>query len=502
MTLDSFYDTLLHGEGVIAGSVLLVAGLAIALVLRSVVDVSHRVRLRTPTQMLVAGGLLLIALDFAWLPPRLAHWFSFLPVALLLLGYGRLLSVAIFDYLMGRRFQTQSPRILRDIVDGLFSALALLITLGALGVEPGSLLTTSAVLTAVLGLSLQDTLGNLFAGLALQAQRPFGVGDWIQIDRDGTQIGRVVEINWRATRLLTGDSTELTIPNNQLARSVILNHSHSDFTHRHVRVVLPYELPTQRVHALLLRAIEGVDGIRSDPPPKVHTQDFTDQGVQYALRFCIREFSQRTNVEAAVRDRIWYMLQRNHMSFATAPRGASLELPEVAEVDQPTRAAAIRNIDFLRGLPDAAIEILADGSHTEQFAPGELVVKQGETGEDLYLCLHGELQVLHQPEQGPQREIARLTSGGLFGEIAQLTGQARAASVRALTPCELVVVGKPAFVQVLTENPALADSISERLAQQRAELDALERAPCESPSAVVDKHKRQFLQRIREFFLA
>jgi small-conductance mechanosensitive channel/CRP-like cAMP-binding protein len=500
--LDKITEILLHGEGVMNGSVLLGVGLLIAVVLHLLVAPGHRSRLRTPMVLLLAGAGLMLGLDWLPLRPRLHGWISVAPVALLLLAFGRLVSIAIFDWLLTRRLQTDAPRIVRDIFDILFTGLALLITLGAFGVEPSSLLTTSAVVTAVLGLSLQDTLGNLFAGLALQFQRPFDVGDWIQIDREGMQIGQVLEINWRATRLTTGDSQELTVPNSLLARSVILNHSRFDLVNRGVKVTLPYELPTQRAQEVLLGAAQEVDGILKQPPPKVLTQAFADLGVTYDLRFYIGDFSRRNSIEAAVRDRIWYVLQRSSVPFSTAPRGVSVPSEPTPQSDQATRAAAIRKVDFLRGLPDQAIDTLVSGSNTELYAPGEMVVRQGETGEELYLCMRGELQVLHQVDSGEQHEVARLQAGGLFGEIAQLTGQARNASVRAATACELLVVGKQAFVQVLTDNPALAEQISERLAERQAEVDALERVTPELKQANLDNHKMQFLKRIREFFLS
>jgi small-conductance mechanosensitive channel/CRP-like cAMP-binding protein len=498
---ESFVTTLMRGEGVGTGSLLLVIGLAISLALRALVAVGHRPRLRTPTTLLVMGSVLMIGLDYAELSPKLARWFSVVPMALLLFAFGRLLSVAVFDWLLARRFQTDAPRIVRDIVDGLFAALALLVTLGAMGVETGSLLTTSAVLTAVLGLSLQDTLGNLFAGLSLQAQRPFVPGDWIQIDREGSQVGCVLEINWRATRLLTGDNQELTIPNSQLARSVILNHSRSGGgTGRAVRVTVPYEIPTQRVHAALAHATEGVLGIPHAPKPRIVTVGFAEIGVQYELRFNVSDYSLRSSIDNALRDRIWYSLQRARIPFAAAPRGAVLPLNEDPNSERSTRALALRKIDFLRDLPDSAVESMADASRTELYAPGESVMRQGETSEELYLCLDGELIVLHQMDNGPEREVARLHAGGLFGEMAQLTGQARSATVRAATACELVVVSKSAFVPVLRENPALAELISERLAERRAELDALERATPEVKRATLDRHKLDFLQRLRAFF--
>lgn len=499
--IESLITTLLQGEGVGTGLILLVVGLGISLVLRALVALGHRARLRTPTVLLVIGSALMIGLDFAQFNPKLLRWFSIVPVALLLFAYGRLISVAVFDWLFPRRLQTETPRIVRDIVDGLIIAMALLVTLAALGVETGSLLTTSAVLTAVLGLSLQDTLGNLFAGLSLQAQRPFVEGDWIQIDRDNVQIGCVIESNWRATRLMTGDNQELTIPNSQLARAVILNHSRSGNVQRGVRVTLPYEVPTQQIHALLERAVEGLIGIHKEPKPRVVTLAFGDQGVTYELRYNLGDFSMRASIENTLRDRIWYILQRAGIPFATPPRGATLPLGGDADGDQSTRVRALRKLDFLRDLPDIAVETLAKSSRTELYAPGECVVRQGEASEELYLCLNGELVVLHRMDEGPEREVARLQAGGLFGEMAQLTGQTRAATVRAAAACELVVVPKEAFGPVLKENPALAELISERLAERRAELDALERATPEVRRATLAQHKTHFLQRLRQLFV-
>jgi small-conductance mechanosensitive channel/CRP-like cAMP-binding protein len=491
---------LYRGESIVTALVLLGLGLAVAAVLRGVVTKEHRQRLRVPVLLLATGSGFMIL--FEWLPSaaKLQRWVEVIPVALLLLAFGRLLSIAVFDWLLSRRFQTDAPRIVRDIVDGLFTTVALLVTLGALGVAPGSLLTTSAVLTAVLVLSLQDTLGNLFAGLALQMQKPFAVGDWLQLDKEGLQLGRVIESNWRATRLLTNDGQELTVPNNILARSVILNHSVQSSTNCAVKVLLPYEVPTQRAHAVLLRAADGVDGVRQEPAPRVVTTGFLDHGIQYELRFFISDFGKRSATEAVVRDRIWYVLQRKALAFATPPRATSDEVIHDERTDHLARVKVIGNIDFLRDVPQSAIDTLAADSHIELYAQGEFIVRQGDTGEELYVCLSGTLQVLHQADGGEQREVARLGAGGLFGEIAQLTGQARNASVRAATACELLVIRKGAFVQVLKETPALAEQISDRLAQRRAELDALERVTPEVTQANLAQHKTQFLQRIREFF--
>ena len=128
----------------------------------------------------------------------------------LLASIGRSLVLLLVDVLLERRTARPAPKIFRDLSTGVTYLLVALVALRAVGVEPVSILTTSALLTAVVGLSLQDTLGNLVSGLALQMQRPFDVGDWIEMDSG--HAGRVTEVTWRATSITTVDRVEITCP--------------------------------------------------------------------------------------------------------------------------------------------------------------------------------------------------------------------------------------------------------------------------------------------------
>src|SRR5690606_81842 len=155
-------------------------------------------------------------------------------------------------------------------------------------VEPGSLLATSALLTAVLGLSLQDTLGNMFAGLAIQAERPFELGDWIQYDSTTEHIGEVTEINWRATRLLTLDRVLITVPNGSLAKSSIRNFSRPQpVTRRSTTIWAPYNVSPHRVQRALTQAAQETPGVLAEPPASVITRAFSERGVEYSVRYFI-----------------------------------------------------------------------------------------------------------------------------------------------------------------------------------------------------------------------
>ena len=209
---------------------------------------------------------------------------------------------------------------------------------------------------------------------------------------------------------------------------------------------MPYEFPTERVRALIARALHGVAGAVLDPPPQVITHAFIEHGIRYRAVFFAENFAQGTRVDAAVRERIWYALHRAGIPFARSP-GVSFGSgqPDLDARNLETRSRAIRRVDFLRDLPDSAVQVLASDARTELYAPGEFVVRQGESGEDLYLCVSGELHVLYTPDAGAPREMARIHAGGLFGEFAHLTGEARAASVQAASACEVVAIGKQAF---------------------------------------------------------
>ena len=180
---------------------------------------------------------------------------------------------------LARRFTRPWPRIHRDLLQAFLYFAVGLVALRAAGVEPVSLLATSAVLTAVLGLSLQETLGNLFAGLALQAQPPFSVGDWLQFAEGPEGIGRVLEINWRATHLVTLAEVEVIVPNGVIAKAALRNFSRPTPVMRHTTtLVLPDSVPPHRIQDIVLRTLRDLSGVLSTPAPSVLVGTFVERG--------------------------------------------------------------------------------------------------------------------------------------------------------------------------------------------------------------------------------
>ena len=424
---------------------------------------------------------------------------------LLLSCIGQAVFVLLTQSLLGRLFGSPS-KIFLDIIQALVYVAALLVTLRAAGVDPTSLLTGSAVLTAVIGLSLRDTLGNLFAGLAIQAQRPFEVGDWIQFDQDRGHIGQVVEINWRATKVLTNDAVEIIIPNATLGQGHIINFTKPRKTSRRVvRVSAPYEVPPQQVHRLLEAAAAGARGVVADPPPSAVTWAFEDDGIQYQLRFYTAEFDKREQIDADVRDRIWYTFKRHNVDIPFPHRTVTLEqaaekpVKDGDERRQARSLKALQRVDFLEPVGDEALHQLATLARNALYGAGETIIRQGDPGEALFIIEKGEVDVsLERPGETPL-EVARLGPGSFFGEMSLLTGEPRTATVRASRQCELLVVDKAAFARVLDAFPETAERVTTVIAGRQAGLRD-RRAAGAADSGDGEDWGGRLLKAIREFF--
>ena len=396
------------------------------------------------------------------------------------------------------------PRIVRDLVQALLFVGVFLATLRAAGVEPTSILTTSALLTAVIGLSLQDTLGNLFAGLAIQIQHPFRVGDWIVYEPTEQNMGKVIEMNWRATKVLTLDEIEITVPNATLAKAALRNYSlPTARIRRHVFVEAPYDRPPEQVIPELVDAARSVPGVLASPAPTVLVADFTDRGVRYDVRFHLEDLDARENVSGLVRERLWYALQRLGIEVPVPQRVVRMfdyteeRLAHEHQARIDDRDEALRRVDFLRALPDEARHRLAEGSSTRLYAPSETIIVEGDQGEELFVVRRGEVAV----EVGrSRREVARLGSGQFFGEMSLMTGEQRKASVRAVRETELLVIGKDALARVLKDQPQLAETISRVLSERAAALSTKTTSPGETPGELADRETTVLLTRIKRFF--
>ncbi len=136
----------------------------------------------------------------------------------------------------------RAPAIVQDALVVVFVAGAAAIVFS---VSSFNVLTGSAIVAAIIGFALQETLGNAFAGIAIQIEKPFRVGHWISA---GDHVGRVVEVTWRATKILTKAGNLTVVPNSQMATHAIQNYSEPAApTRLEIEVGADYRTPPNEV---------------------------------------------------------------------------------------------------------------------------------------------------------------------------------------------------------------------------------------------------------------
>jgi small-conductance mechanosensitive channel/CRP-like cAMP-binding protein len=432
---------------------------------------------------------------------------SLLSLTFLLASIGRSTVLLVLDVALGRRMVRPLPRIIRDLTQGVVYVVVLLLALRSAGVEPGSLLTTSALLTAVIALSLQETLGNMVAGLAIQVQHPFDVDDWIQFDAEPKHIGRVIEINWRATKIITLDEVEVVIPNATLAKAAITNFTKPTMaSRRSLYVQAPANVPPHVVQRVILDALPGSFGVLGDPAPSVVTNALVDPNgnIEYWVRFFTDQFHRRDGVDGTARDRIWYAMSRAGIPLGLPNR--SVRLLETVSAATETEARdrkheeALRQVDFLSVLSDDQRKKLAAKSEIRFYIEGETVVRQGDQSAQMFIVDSGEVAVERaRSAHSNNVELARLGAGKFFGEMALMTGEPRAATVRAMSTTSLIAIDHRAFRSVLESAPDLAHLISRVIAERQAALSGRDAAVDEGPVSV-EERSSLLLGRIRKFF--
>ncbi|HAF54372.1 MAG TPA: mechanosensitive ion channel family protein [Thauera sp.] len=186
-----------------------------------------------------------------------------------------------------RKGQRPVPKVLLDLFRVFLFALALLVALSLLFRQDLSgILTGSGLVLAVLGFAIRNVVADTLSGIALGIEAPFRMGDWVRIETLAQ--GRVQEIGWRTTRLVTRDSTYVILPNSQISRQRITNFSAPRKEYRdHAELTLPVDLPVAEAKALILEALQGAESIASDRPPEAQVAHYGPQGITYRVKYWV-----------------------------------------------------------------------------------------------------------------------------------------------------------------------------------------------------------------------
>jgi small-conductance mechanosensitive channel/CRP-like cAMP-binding protein len=387
----------------------------------------------------------------------------------------RALNVLIFGLVFRFRRGFEAPTLVRNIFSIVaFTALFFVIfTLIFPEADLGAVFTTSAIFGVILGLALQDTLGNFFAGISLQADRPFQVGDVITVARLHT--GVVEEITWRAVKIRTFQNHIVLISNSTAAREPIEVCPRENLNARLVFFNTLYtDSPAKTIH-VVREAVREADNVSQKVTPIVRVRNLGESGVDYEVKYWLEDYAKYNDTDALVRQRIWYAFRRAGLTFAYPTRTLVVERkPKTPEQDVGgaivERLAAV---DIFAPLSAEETAMLAQAATSHIFAPGETVIRAGDPGSSMFVVHSGRVEV-QLNENGRARTVATLSEGAFFGEMALFTGEPRTANIVALEETEVLEIGHAAMKQVFDTNPDLVESLSHIIAERRQGLAASE----------------------------
>ena len=451
-----------------------------------------------------AGAVLLSGFSM----PGTARAIGFLSLLFEGIAFVNLTAVLFFAFLSFVR--VRPPRLFRDLTVAV-AYLGLLFYLFSIHqVDLAGLVATSAVVTAVIGFSLQETLSNLMAGIALQIDRSIEPGDKI---RFAEHTGSVREINWRHATIETRNGDTLIVPNGLLSKAQVLVQGRKWDEERMERRWITFGVDPRTSPEAVKEAVldgllrEPIRNVAADPAPHLLLTDFKDSYNQYALRYWLTDLAADDSTDSAVRIRIFYALRRAGIPDLLPATAVFLD-----HVDEEKRArhevrahanhlAALRSVSLFRSLTPEELERLAGALSHAPFAPGEAIVVQGKDVHHLYVLTRGSAEVRVEVPGAPPRVVATLDAPNFFGEMGMLTGEPRRATVVALTEVECWRLEKEPFQGILTARPQIADEISAVLAVREVELAAAREGLSEEAQRLRLASTRSTLAgRIRAFF--
>lgn len=427
-----------------------------------------------------------------WLTGRPAGIAFVLAVAALSFAVVR--GLAVTADLVARRRQMHASTILRDLATLLVYVVVVVAVLDSVDVDVSGLLTTSAIVTAVIGLALQETLGNVFSGLSLQLQKPFEPGDWIGFD---THVGRVQGIGWRSTSIITRNLEMLDVPNALLAREVVRNFR-GDAMGDELFVGVSYASPPNEVKEVIVEVLREVPEVVAMPPPVAEVVDYGDFAIKYRIRFWMRDFGPQPAVRDAIMNKLWYALRRNGMEIPFPIRNVYLHAGEAVRSERESPVTALRQVDFLADLEDAELDLLRPDVREAVFGRAEVVCREGDAGDAFFVLRRGTVEVVARGTDGRDTHVADLAAPAFFGEMALLTGEARSATVRAKTDVELLVVARSGFETLFKTKPGVAAAVSRILAARQTELR--ERREQTSTTESSESRSRRLLAKMQAIF--
>jgi len=388
----------------------------------------------------------------------------------------RVLNSLIFSTILNSASYEVST-LLRNVISTIFFIVAFIIILqsqfSTAYEKLAPIFTGSTIIGIVIGLALQDTLGNFFAGAAIQADTPFQIGDVINITNKGT--GVIESISWRGVKIRTFQNKIIIVSNSVLGKEIFEVAPKDNLNARVVFFNTIYENSPARTIQVLREVVRQVENVSQMIRPVIRIRNLGDNGIDWEIKYWLEDYTKYNDTDALIRQRLWYAFQREKLEFAYPTHKVFIESEPKAENVVETTGEIferITHIPIFVPLNEDEVEKLARASELRVFAPEEKIVRKGQKGTSMFIVHRGSVRVQIR-EDGKVKTIRQLKEGQFFGEMGLFTGEPRTATVVAEEETEVLEIKHHCLKPILEENPELVESFSKIIEERRAALEEL-----------------------------
>ena len=392
-----------------------------------------------------------------------------------------------------------SPKILRDLLLIISSGLLVALTLQTQSnIDLVGLVTTSAVLTAVLGLAAQDPLKDLIGGLSLQLERVIQEGDWVEIEG---HIGRVHSISWRDTELNSLYGTRLILPHANTNSKNIKNFTNNGAYASCITVGLDYNMPPHIAKSVMRRISENHPLVLDNPTSIVRIRSFEESSINYEWINWLGDFSQSRRLGGDLQEQLWYALQREGFSFPFSVRDVRLtrsisrqQSPQTNKGNlMETMFKLVRHNHLFSSLSNSQISKLINLSTLCSYGPGEIVAIEQEPGDSLFMLIDGNVSIIKGDMTAKATEIAQLCSGDICGEMTVFTDAPRSATIRSVNKSDILEIHRHAIAELIEEEPILLERFSQLINDRQNQLNRVDtQTTLDSRKDVIGRMKELF----------
>lgn len=397
--------------------------------------------------------------------------------------------------------QIYVPEIISLSIQALLFGIPTLMVLSyVFGFKLTSILATSGVLAAVVGLAIQANLSNMLSGVFVNIEKPFSPNEWVTID---DKTGVVTDVTWRSTRLRTFENVEITIPNEVVASSVITNWSRNDNERMsegfHIFNSFSFhpKHDPQHISQLLINALKKVkpaDGRDHLNLQWVKFVDVDEYGLKFVIAFDCLDRMLKNSQQNVVLLEVHKTLKHAGISMSVGRLSTILEedagfhalkpnsrIPEDFDPEfygqfnpyneSIKNKVLLQKVPIFMSMSDDELDIIANNCSRVHFNTTDRIITQNDPGDSLFVIADGVVSVQVEQTSGDLYTVSKLGVGDFFGEMSLMTGEPRTANVIAESPTVTLSVERDVIKRVFEKNPRVSDMISDVLAKRKVDLE-------------------------------